>query len=69
MSTPERFRREFEAQFVEDEDSYFPQDLIAKCIHPDLEYLDFEAYPKGEFYAGVDFGSSEFQSFSSERRS
>lgn len=53
---PERFKREFEAEFVEDEDSYLPQDLIAKCIDPELEYYDFESHPKGVFYAGVDFG-------------
>lgn len=53
---PERFKREFEAEFAEDEASYFPQDLIANCIHPDLEYYDFESYPSGVFYAGVDFG-------------
>jgi len=32
----ERFKREYDAEFVEDEDSYFPQDLITKCIDPDL---------------------------------
>ncbi|MEM2293176.1 MAG: terminase family protein [Nitrososphaerota archaeon] len=52
----ERFQREFEAQFVEDVDSYFTQDLIAKCIDSELEYYDFESYPEGEFYVGVDFG-------------
>jgi len=53
---PERFRREFEAQFVEDADSYFPQDLITKCIDANLEFADFEERGKGEFYIGVDFG-------------
>jgi phage FluMu gp28-like protein len=52
----ERFKREFEAEFVEDEDSYFKQDLIAKCIDPELEYYEFDSYPEGEFYIGVDFG-------------
>ena len=52
----ERFQREFEAQFVEDADSYFTQDLITKCIDAELEYYDFEAYPTGVFYIGVDFG-------------
>jgi phage FluMu gp28-like protein len=52
----ERFKREFEAEFVEDEDSYFKQDLIAKCIDPELEYFEFDSYPSGEFYIGVDFG-------------
>jgi len=52
----ERFKREFEAEFVEEEDSYFKQDLIAKCIDPELEYYEFDSYPSGEFYIGVDFG-------------
>ncbi|MEM0050712.1 MAG: terminase family protein [Candidatus Bathyarchaeia archaeon] len=52
----ERFMREFEAQFVEDADSYFPQDLISRCIDSELEYYRFEDYPIGEFYIGVDFG-------------
>jgi len=52
----ERFQREFEAQFVEDADSYFPQDLITKCIDSELEYYSFEDHPTGDFYIGVDFG-------------
>jgi len=52
----ERFQMEFEAQFVEDADSYFSQDLIARCIDAELEPYDFEDQPSGEFYAGVDFG-------------
>jgi len=39
----ERFRREYDAEFVEDEDSYFPQDLITKCIDPDLAMIDESA--------------------------
>ena len=31
----ERFRREFEAEFVEDELAYLSQDLITRCIDPD----------------------------------
>jgi len=53
---PERFSREFEAQFVEDADSYFTQDLIARCIDANLEYLDFGLRPQGSYYVGVDFG-------------
>jgi len=35
----ERFRREYDAEFVEDEDSYYPQDLITRCIDPDLALI------------------------------
>lgn len=52
----ERFQREFEAQFVEDADSYFPQDLISRCIDSELEYYSFEDHPTGRFYIGVDLG-------------
>lgn len=52
----ERFQREFEAQFVEDADSYFPQDLITRCIDAELEYYDFDDQPTGEFYVGCDLG-------------
>ena len=52
----ERFQREFEAQFVEDADSYFPQDLITRCIDAELEYFGFEDQPSGEFHVGCDLG-------------
>lgn len=52
----ERWQREFEAQFVEDADAYFPQALITQCIDSELEYADFEDKLQGEFYIGVDFG-------------
>ena len=42
----DRFRREFEAEFTEDETAYLPQDLITRCIDPDAvpftdEYFGF----------------------------
>jgi phage FluMu gp28-like protein len=52
----ERFQREFEAQFIEEANAYFPQDLIVSCIDSELEYYKFEDYPQGDFYIGVDFG-------------
>ena len=52
----ERWQREFEAQFVQDADAYFPQALITQCIDSELEYADFEDWLQGEFYVGVDFG-------------
>jgi phage terminase large subunit-like protein len=40
----ERFRREFEAEFVEDELAYLSQDLITRCIDPDSQFLSDEAF-------------------------
>jgi hypothetical protein len=35
----ERFRREFEAEFVEDEMAYLSQDLITRCIDPETQLI------------------------------
>jgi phage FluMu gp28-like protein len=53
---------EYEAEFVEALNSYFSQDLIRKCVElaekiglelcPNFEH----GIPKGEYYAGTDFG-------------
>lgn len=40
QADPWRWRREMEAEWAEDEDAYFPQALIVRCIDPDLEYLE-----------------------------
>jgi len=40
----ERFRREFEAEFVEDEMAYLSQDLITRCIDPDSQLLTDEIF-------------------------
>jgi phage FluMu gp28-like protein len=40
----ERFRREFEAEFVEDEMAYLSQDLITRCIDPDSQLLGDEVF-------------------------
>jgi phage FluMu gp28-like protein len=40
----ERFRREFEAEFVEDEMAYLSQDLITRCIDPDSQLLNDEVF-------------------------
>jgi len=56
----ERFMREYEAEFVEDADSYLPQDLIARCTDPDLEYWSFEDVVRGrELYGGLDLGKKQ----------
>ena len=55
----ERFKMEFEAEFIEDEDAWLKQDLLAKAIDPDLEYVSFESQAKGTFYMGIDFGKHQ----------
>ena len=60
--THEAYLMEYEAEFVEALNSYFPQDLIRKCVesaqklalelHTDLE----QDFPKGKYCAGIDFG-------------
>lgn len=40
----ERFRREFEAEFVEDETAYLSQDLITRCIEPNASFIPDEAF-------------------------
>jgi len=60
--TREAYLMEYEAEFVEALNSYFPQDLIRRCVelaqklglelHTHLE----QDFPEGEYYAGVDFG-------------
>ena len=62
VSPPERFIREFDAEFSEDVDAYLPQEFIASCIwtdawhdlNPRQIYYAFESTVKGQFYAGLD---------------
>jgi len=64
VSPPERFIREFEAEFSEDVDAYLPRELIASCIwtdawhdlNPRRIYYPFESTPKGLFGVGIDLG-------------
>lgn len=60
--TREAYLMEYEAEFVEALNSYFPQDLIRKCVES-AQKLGLELctnlerdFPKGDYYAGVDFG-------------
>jgi len=59
--TEEAYKREFEAEFAEDVNCFFPQDLITRCIDPSLEFIpNIEAkIPDGEYYGGCDFGKLE----------
>jgi len=67
VSPPERFIREFEAEFSEDVDAYLPRDFIVACIwtdqwhdlNPHQIYYPFESTPKGRFSAGIDLGEMQ----------
>ncbi len=54
------FRREYEAQFIEEHNCYFPSHLISQCVDGSYELLkDQDALNiehKGVFRLGVDFG-------------
>jgi len=54
------FRREYLAEFVEEEACYFPTDLVMGCIDPELplarELKDLASLGPGEYYAGLDLG-------------
>ena len=57
----ERYRREYLAEFVDDEFSYFPQKLITQCIDSNLSPLtdDWTRTVKAQpsrYFLGVDFG-------------
>ena len=51
---PQVFNMEYEAQFVEEVDTWLPQDLLAKSCSEELELLSFESQQKGRFHMGVD---------------
>jgi len=57
----ERFRREYLAEFVEDEFAYFNQKLITQCIVSELapitdDWMKHVNPPLGRYFLGVDFG-------------
>jgi len=51
---PQVFKMEYEAEFIEDVDTWLSQDLLAKVCSEELEYVPFEARAEGRFYAGID---------------
>jgi phage FluMu gp28-like protein len=60
--THEAYLMEYEAEFIEALNSYFPQNLIRKCVEQ-AQKLNLELntnleqdFPKGKYFAGVDFG-------------
>ena len=55
-----RYKMEYEAEFVEDENSFFKQDLIRQCVE-DYDYLqdmtpNMPGYISKAYYLGADFG-------------
>lgn len=56
-TNPWRWTREMEAEFAEDEDSFFPLALVTGCIDGELEYKEFDSKISDRLiYIGVDFG-------------
>lgn len=55
-SNPQQFRIEYECQFIPDLDSWLPQDLVAKCVDGELEYVGYGTRLSGSFWIGVDLG-------------
>jgi len=53
---PDIYRTEFEVEFIEEEDTWLSQDLLAKACDGELSYRPFESRQRGTFYIGVDLG-------------
>jgi phage FluMu gp28-like protein len=55
-----RYKMEYEAEFVEDENSFFSQDLIRECVEDydpiDEDQLKTGGRIAGDYYLGADFG-------------
>lgn len=55
-----RYKMEYEAEFVEDENSFFSQDLIRECVEDydliDEGQLKVEGKIAGDYFLGADFG-------------
>jgi len=56
---PHQFQMEFEAEFAEDTDVWLGQEVLARCIDPNVIYFGLEGEPRGQFYAGLDFGKHQ----------
>jgi phage FluMu gp28-like protein len=61
---PQRWRREMEAEWAEDEDTWLAQSLIVNCIGTekncgvDLQEFNPDANYKGEFFVGLDLAQT-----------
>ena len=62
---PQRWRREMEAEWAEDEDTWLPQSLIVNCIgttkncDQDLQEYNPENNFEGDFFAGLDLAQTK----------
>jgi len=56
---PHRWKREMEAEWTENENSWLTQALITNCIDSTLEYTSFTNSTQGQFYAGLDLGKHQ----------
>jgi hypothetical protein len=53
---PSRWKREMLCQWTEDNDTWLPTSLITLAQDSNLDYINRDDEPRGEFYLGVDFG-------------
>lgn len=51
---PQVFKMEYEAEFIEEVDTWLSQDLLAKSCSGEVDLLGFESDQRGRFFAGVD---------------
>jgi phage FluMu gp28-like protein len=56
---PCRWKREMEADWAENQNTWLSQALITQCIDHTLDYTDFEETANGVFYAGLDLGKHQ----------
>jgi hypothetical protein len=67
---PSRWQREMQAEWVEDDNVWLTQSLIASCIgtvknySEELDPLDPEVTQEGEFFAGLDLAQTKTTPFS-----
>jgi phage FluMu gp28-like protein len=54
-----RWKREMEAEWAENETTWLNQALITTCIDSTLEYTTFQDTTQGNFYAGLDLGKHQ----------
>jgi phage FluMu gp28-like protein len=56
---PCRWKREMEADWAENQNTWLTQALITQCIDHTLDYVGFEEEAHGTFYAGLDLGKHQ----------
>lgn len=56
---PCRWKREMEADWAENQNTWLTQALITQCIDHTLDYIEFEEEANGVFYAGLDLGKHQ----------